>query len=128
MFRLKFIFILLCCCCLPLSAGRKSEKLPAWVTSPSNVYSENEYIVEVGSGSSQKEADNKAIEGLAAIFNRNVLSKTDSSLAYRESAGSVDKTKSINQHVLVSTSIKDLVGVEIKERWKSNYYLGSRFY
>lgn len=118
MFRLKLTFILLCCC-LPLCAAKKAEKIPDWVSSPATVYPENEYIVEVGSGSSQKEADNKAIEGLAAIFNRNVLSKTDSSLAYRESAGSVDKTKSINQHVLVSTSIKDLVGVEIKERWKS---------
>lgn len=119
MFRLKFIFILLCCCCLPLSAGRKSEKLPAWVTSPSNVYSENEYIVELGTGMSQKEADTKAIEGLAAIFNRSVSSKTDSSLSYRENAAGVDKTKSIDQQVSVLTSIKDLIGVEIKERWKS---------
>lgn len=119
MFRLKFIFILLLCCCLPLSAGRKSEKLPAWVTSPSNVYSENEYIVELGTGMTQKEADTKAIEGLAAIFNRSVSSKTDSSLSYRENAAGVDKTKSIDQQVSVLTSIKNLIGVEIKERWKS---------
>jgi len=125
MSRLVFGFLFIVVCLFPLGAKKRVETPPVWVTSPSTVYSENEYIVEVGSGSSQKEADNKAIEGLAAIFNRNVLSKTDSSLAYRESAGSVDKTKSINQHVLVSTSIKDLVGVEIKERWKSkdgNFY------
>lgn len=110
---------------MPLSAAKKAEKPPVWVTSPSATYPENEYIVELGMGSSQKEADNKAIEGLAAIFNRSISSKTDSSLSYRENAGGVDKMKSINQQVSVSTSIKDLIGVEIKERWKSkdgNFY------
>ena len=124
MFRLKFIFILLCCC-LPLTAARKAEKPPIWITSPSTMYPEEEYIVELGTGLNQKEADNKAIEGLAAIFNRSVLSKTDSSLAYRENASGMDKTKNIEQHVSVLTSIKDLIGVEIKERWKSkdgNFY------
>ncbi|MGP1519886.1 MAG: LPP20 family lipoprotein [Treponema sp.] len=113
---LSFFFCLLC---LSSLGAKKKEKLPIWIISPSSVYSENDYVVELGTGSSQKEADNKAIEGLAAIFNRSVSSKTDSSLAYRENADNVDKTKSINQHVSVSTSIKDLIGVEIKERWKS---------
>ena len=113
---LSFFFCLLC---LSSLEAKKKERFPIWVTSPSSVYSENDYIVELGSGSSQKDADNKAIEGLAAIFNRSVSSKTDSSLAYRENADNVDKTKSINQHVSVLTSMKDLIGVEIKERWKS---------
>ncbi|MGP1439411.1 MAG: LPP20 family lipoprotein [Treponema sp.] len=113
---LSFFFCLLC---LSSLGAKKKEKLPIWIISPSSVYSENDYVVELGTGSSQKEADNKAIEGLAAIFNRSVSSKTDSSLAYRENADNVDKTKSINQHVSVLTSMKDLIGVEIKERWKS---------
>ena len=114
---LSFLFVLLCLS--PLEAKKRAEKFPAWITSPATVYSENEYIVELGSGLSQKEADNKAIEGLAAIFNRSVISKTDSSLSYNEHAKGIDKTKSINQHLSLTTSIKDLVGVEIKERWKS---------
>ena len=114
---LSFFFVLLCL--FPANAKAKAEKFPLWITSPYSKYPENEYIVEVGSGLSQKEADTNAIEGLSAIFSRSVSSKTDSSLSYKENAGSVDKAKSINQKVLVETSIKDLIGVEIKERWKS---------
>lgn len=124
MSRLVFGFLFIACL-FPLGAKKRVEKPPVWVTSPSVIYSEDEYIVELGSGSSQKEADNKAIEGLAAIFNRSVSSKTDSSLEYYEDVGSVKKTKSINQHVSVATSVKNLIGVEIKERWKSkegNFY------
>jgi len=114
---LSLIFMLLCL--FPANARKKNEKLPDWISFPYSKYSEDEYIVELGSGSSQKEADNKAIEGMAAIFNRSVSSKTDSSLSYNENSSSVDKAKSINQKILVETSIKDLIGVEIKERWKS---------
>lgn len=119
MFRLSFIFILLFCF-LPLDAAKRAERIPDWVTSPSKVYSEAEYLMEIGTGSNQKEADNKAIEGLAAIFNRSVSSKTDSSLKYREKSTNVEKIKEVDQRILISTNVKNLVGVEIKERWKSN--------
>ena len=119
MFRLRIIFIILLCCCLHLSATKKVEKPPIWVTSPSTMYSESEYIVELGNGLTQNEADNKAIEGLASIFNRSISSKTDSSLKYYENAHGMERITNIDQKILVSTSIKDLIGVEIKERWKS---------
>lgn len=118
MFRLSFVFIL-SCCVLSLGAAKRLEKIPDWVLAPSTAYSEKEYIVELGTGSSQKEADSKAVEGLAAIFNRSVSSKTDSSLKYNENTEGVEKVKSLDQTVSVVTNVRDLIGVEIKERWKS---------
>ncbi|MGP1437691.1 MAG: LPP20 family lipoprotein [Treponema sp.] len=117
--RLVFGFVFILLCFFPLNAKKRAEKMPIWISQPSILYSEEEYIVELGSGLSQKEAENKAIENLASIFNRSVSSKTNSFFNYNENANGVDKTKTVEEHISVLTSIKNLIGVQIKERWKS---------
>ena len=105
------------------AAKVKGENPPLWVQDPSSVYSTNEYLSNLGQGKTQKEADSDALAGLAAIFNRSIASNTKTSLDYasQQSAGEnkIEKSKSIKQDVKISTNMKDLVGVEIRERWKS---------
>lgn len=101
----------------------KKEQIPMWVQDPSFTYSTEEYLSNLGQGKSQKHAETDALEGLAAIFNRSIASNTQTSLSYssKQSGGNtqVGKSKNIMQDVKISTNIKDLVGVEIRERWKS---------
>lgn len=120
MSRLIITFSFLLVFFSPLWA-RKSlkDEVPMWVSDPSFVYSSDEYMVELGEGRSQKEADNKAIEGLAAVFNRSIQSQTDASMEYSEGASGVRKNKKLKQDIKVSTNLEGLIGVEIKERWKA---------
>ena len=120
MSRLIIFFSFLLVVLSPLGAKKASKDTPPmWVTEPSLVYSSDEYIIDLGEGKSQTEADSKAIEGLAAIFNRSIQSQTNASMEYSEGASGARKDKKLKQDVKISTEVEGLIGVEIKERWKA---------
>lgn len=105
---------------LPFVYASDKETPPNWIENPYEAYAESGYLVIVGEGTSRKEAEANAIESLAAIFSRNIDSKTDSSLNYKSSQNETAKIdKKIVKDISISTNIKDLVGVEIKENWSS---------
>lgn len=123
--KLVLVFSFLCFLFSSLSAAKakKGEEVPQWLQDPNTMYSSYEYLTNLGQGKTQKQADSDALEGISAIFNRSIASNTQSSLAYSsiQSGGSteIEKSKSIKQDVKISTNMKELIGVEIKERWKS---------
>ena len=69
---------LLLSCCIVLSAcsveaqKKTSTDLPEWVNTPYAEYSENQYLLAVGSGSSQQDAQNSALANLSRIFKSKV--------------------------------------------------------
>lgn len=123
MFRLVFFFLFSFVCIYSHPEKTSTDVVPIWVTDSSLVYPTPEYVINLGQGANQKEADNDAIEGLAAIFNRSISSNTQGSIDYsleqRGGKVKVEKEKKLKQDICVSTKITELVGVEIKERWKA---------
>ena len=105
------------------AAKAKKEDVPLWVQDPSFIYSTDVYLSNVGQGKSQKQAETDALEGLAAIFNRSIDSASQASLSYssQQSARSdkIEKSKALKQEVKISTNMEELIGVEVRERWKS---------
>lgn len=119
MSRLVFAFCAMLAL-FPFGVGAsKVETAPQWVIDASSVYPDLQYVIGFGEGHSQKEADTKAVESLAAVFNRSISSQTQASMSYSQDRSGIDKQKSLQQDVQVSTEVKDLIGVEVKERWKS---------
>lgn len=49
-----------------------TSRTPAWLTSPGDVYPENQYLTAIGSGNSLQAAQNNAIANLARIFRADV--------------------------------------------------------
>lgn len=103
------------------AAKDKKEQVPLWVQDPSFIYSSSEYLSNLGQGKSQKQAETDALSGLAAIFNQSIESNTRATVSYMEASGTTDieKSKSLKQDLKISTNVEELIGVEIKERWKS---------
>ena len=105
------------------AAKVKKEEVPLWVQDPSFVYATNEYLSNLGQGKTQKEAETDALSGLVAIFNRSIASSTQASLSYSvqqsEESAKIEKSKDLKQNVKISTNMDDLIGVEIREHWKS---------
>ncbi len=100
-----------------MAYAAKTETPPQWVVEPSSAYPDVRYIIGLGEGGTQKEAEAKAVESLAAIFNRSISSQTSASMSYSEGKGEAEKNKNLKQDVTVSTDVKELIGVEVKERW-----------
>jgi len=122
--KIVTVLSLLCLFLSSLFAAKaKKENVPVWVQDPSLVYFSSEYLNSLGQGKSQKEADADALAGLVAIFNRSIASNTKSSLEYSsQSSGThsqIAQSKKLKQDVSISTNMDDLIGAEIRERWKS---------
>jgi len=96
---------------------------PAWVSSPySSGYDEKQYVAVSGSGSSNDEAEKKALSNLIGIFRTEISDQSKISTVYREavSSGAVDswsETTSSDRTISTSASLDSLVGVEIREQW-----------
>ena len=105
---------------LPFTYASDTDTPPNWIENPAEAYPESKYLAMAGEGTSRKEAETNAIESLAAIFSRNIDSQTGSSLNYTSSQNETAKIdKKIVKDISISTNVKDLAGVEIKEIWAS---------
>ena len=104
-------------------AESPKEQIPLWIQDPSFIYSTDEYVSNLGQGRNQKEADTDALLGLAAFFNRSIASNTKASLDYSSEANEgntkIEKSKRLKQDIKISTKMEELIGTEIRERWKS---------
>lgn len=75
--NIKHILLLLATCLLCTTCSVEAQKsisseLPPWVNSPYSSFSENQYLLAVGSGTSQQEAQNGALANLSRIFKSKV--------------------------------------------------------
>jgi hypothetical protein len=60
------LFVLLAC--KTSAPNSQTTNLPAWVSNPGSSYSENQYLMAVGSGSTMNDARSRAMQNLAQIF------------------------------------------------------------
>ena len=51
--------------------AQQSDHLPDWVNDPYTSFSEEQYLLAVGSGNTQQEAQNSALGNLSRIFQSN---------------------------------------------------------
>jgi len=120
-FLLTFI-MLLNCTYAQKSNQVKGESTPGWVNEPHKYYSENKYLVGVGSGDTRSAAEKDAVGNIAKIFQSKV--KVDQTLVenYFETMGKEGSELSQSSQMLRQTSIasnQDLKNIKIEEAFFS---------
>lgn len=101
-------------------ASNKTEKYPEWITQPYKNYDDN-YFVTVGNDKEKNVADLKAVEDLAGIFGMNVqsttLAETIMTKSEQEQVSNIIEEQNFNQQILVNVDQRNLIGIEIVERY-----------
>lgn len=94
---------------------------PEWVINPSSKYSKSLYLSSVGDGVNRDSAENKAIEEIVSIFGHKITASTETQQrmeqAQQEGIVSLYKNEAINQQIVKSEEIDNVIGVEISEYW-----------
>ncbi len=110
-----------------ISCAPKRPQLPCWVYRPCGNYSEQKYIIGVGSGESQSLADDEARAALAKRFQVRIQQVQESSKDTREFATeegiNTSSRQSLRSDTVTSVAI-ELQGIEIVDRHKQGdmYY------
>jgi hypothetical protein len=117
------IFILMCFCAAGCRTGGSIvEGKPDWIQKPENAFNPAYYICGVGSGSSQEEADANAFANLISYFGQSVESNIQSVQAYKEritgNSVSLQIKDEISSETILSSSMNQLIGAKIYDRWK----------
>jgi len=66
------IFGLVLTACVAEAQKKIQQDIPPWINDPYATFSEDEYLLAVGSGSTQQEAQNNALANLSKIFQSNI--------------------------------------------------------
>jgi hypothetical protein len=94
---------------------------PNWVNQAAAAYDRNFYVAEVGYGSDRQRADNSAFANLTGFFGQSVKSSFAAVESYKErvSGGrvAVQSGVEIEEAISRSSSLDQLIGVEIGDRW-----------
>lgn len=96
---------------------------PAWVDNKYAKYPESEFMVEIGQGSSLKDARGNAAAALAQIFRTSIKVETTIQTRYRElsSGDSVQATEVTNfDQDITQLADQELVNVNFGESWTNN--------
>lgn len=127
LFFLNILFIIPLFFIISCKSSPKKEKFnipePLWVTNKKAVFPDSEYLAQLGTGTTAKEAQNNSISELAAYFNTNVKSYiqgdtfTYSSQAGEEQSPAITE-RTIKSSVVTSTDL-ELFALETAEP----YYL-----
>ena len=111
------------------SGGGKSSggSQPVWITKPSSVYPESQYVVATGEGKTAEEAQHKAKANLLQIFGMKLADESVISDTYSQTTinNKTDWSETVSSARRISASAEGiLAGCEIKEQWKSgnNHY------
>lgn len=127
LFSLNILFIIPLFLIISCKSSPKKEKFnipePLWVTDKKGVFPEAEYLAQLGTGTTAKEAQNNSIAELAAYFNTNVKSYIQGdTLTYSSQAGQEQSPalteRTIKSSVVTSTDL-ELFALETSEP----YYL-----
>ncbi|GHT60404.1 hypothetical protein FACS1894109_18010 [Spirochaetia bacterium] len=127
------IFILLCFCAAGCrTAGGIAEGKPNWIQKPENAFNPAYYICGIGSGSSQEEADANAFANLISYFGQSVESNIQSVQVYKETINgnseSLQLRDEISSEIKLSSSMNQLIGAKIYDRWNERVKQNQRYY
>jgi hypothetical protein len=95
---------------------------PNWIQKPENAFNPAYYVCGIGSGSSQEKADANAFANLIAYFGQSVESTIHSIQVYNEriinNSVLLQSRDEISSEVKLSSSMNQLIGAKIYDRWK----------
>ena len=114
------IFILLTVC-----INLYGQKQPAWISDAKKVYDASKYEFAVGSGNSEKEAENNAFTSLSRVFGMTVKMDTKAQQRFIQNSKGAEKDSTLEDNTLVEAQ-HDLINVRIAESYydskKKKYY------
>ena len=80
------------------SCATVENDVPAWILSPTSVYSDSEYLSAVGYGSDRASAENAAISAITKIVKQNVKSTTTSTESFLQTSKGWDTSKDLTNN------------------------------
>jgi LPP20 lipoprotein len=109
------LMVLAACASTPSSSGK-----PGWVDNKYSKYAESQFMVEIGQGSSLRDAKRNAAAALAQIFKTSIKVETTIQTRYKElsSGGSVEASEETNfDQDITQLADQELVNVNFGESW-----------
>ncbi len=99
--------------------------MPVWISSVEAVYPEKDYITGLGHGATLQDAQNEALAALSSYMQQSIESISESRGTISISGADMEAEYDVTETMVSSSTIANLVGVGIKERWfddNANYY------
>lgn len=112
------VILLTACLSTPSPSGK-----PAWVDNKFIKYAESGFLVEIGQGSSLKDAKRNAAASLAQIFKTSIKVETTIQTRYKEfsSGGSAEASEETNfDQDITQLADQELINVNYGESWTNN--------
>ena len=111
------------------SAAVNYGSAPLWVIDVYSVYNRERYLAANGAAGDRVSAERNAIASLTALFGQSVQADFEAAVYYSQAVtdGVIDSyidSAEIRQNIRTSSSMNNLVGVEISETW----YDGKQYY
>lgn len=95
------------------------NKMPRWITLPSDVYPTEKYMNGTGSGKNRETAELEAVRNLSSVFGQTVKSNTAASKkmeqALSEGKVSFSSAENLQQNITSQIEAENLIGIEIAE-------------
>lgn len=95
------------------------NKMPRWITLPSDVYPAEKYMNGTGSGTNRETAELEAVRNLSSVFGQTVKSNTAASKkmeqALSEGKVSFSSAENLQQNITSQIEAENLIGIEIAE-------------
>lgn len=95
------------------------NKMPRWITLPSDVYPAEKYMNGTGSGKNRETAELEAVRNLSSVFGQTVKSNTTASKkmeqALSEGKVSFSSAENLQQNITSQIEAENLIGIEIAE-------------
>lgn len=95
------------------------NKMPRWITLPSDVYPAEKYMNGTGSGKNRETAELEAVRNLSSVFGQTVKSNTAASKkmeqALSEGKVSFSSAENLQQNITSQIEAENLIGIEIVE-------------
>lgn len=111
-----FAFFFIFSACFLFAA---KNKMPRWITLPSDVYPAEKYMNGTGSGTNRETAELEAVRNLSSVFGQTVKSNTAASKkmeqALSEGKVSFSSAENLQQNITSQIEAENLIGIEIAE-------------
>ncbi|MBN2658215.1 MAG: LPP20 family lipoprotein [Spirochaetales bacterium] len=110
------LLLLFSCVTTSGSTGRR----PGWMDDKYSAYPESDYLVEIGQGSSLKDARRNAAASMAQIFRTSIKVETSIQTRYKEfsSGGSVQSSEETDYNEnIIQLAEQELINVNFGESW-----------
>ena len=95
------------------------NKMPRWITLPSDIYPAEKYMNGTGSGKNRETAELEAVRNLSSVFGQTVKSNTAASKkmeqALSEGKVSFSSAENLQQNITSQIEAENLIGIEIAE-------------